>query len=170
MLYHVYLEPLLFRQRVAVVHLLTVPRASPKHLFLLLLTRQPLHLGIILDDPRRQLILLHQARFALGVSRLLPPAVQVHALEEEGFCCGAAGKATAGGGRYVPNASGRPRRNTGCRRTGTASRQLEDGAGFGWGISEPAQGRGDTGEGRRRPPTARCAWLEEPHEEPEVFR
>lgn len=75
-----YLEPLLLSQRVTIVHLLAVAGAAAKHLLLLLLTGQTLHLSVILDDPRGQLILFHQARLPLGVSGLLAPTVEVHAL------------------------------------------------------------------------------------------
>lgn len=79
-----YLEPLLLGQRVTVVHLFAMAGAAAEHLLLFLFTGQSLHLCIVLDDPRRELVLLHQARFPLGVSGLLAPAVQVHALRGAG--------------------------------------------------------------------------------------
>lgn len=79
-----YLEPLFLSQRVAIVHLLAVARTTAEHLLLLLLAGQSLHLSVVLDDPRGELIFLHQAWLPLGISGLLTPAVQVHALGSEG--------------------------------------------------------------------------------------
>lgn len=77
------LQPLLLSQRIAVVHLFSLPRTSPEHFLLLLLARQSLNLGIVLHDPSGQLILLHQTWFTPWVAGFFTSPVQVHTLEEQ---------------------------------------------------------------------------------------
>lgn len=78
-----YLEPLFFREGITVIHFLAMPGAAAEHLLLLFLAGEPLHLGVVLQDPGRELVLLHQPWLPLGISCLLAPPVQVHALPEQ---------------------------------------------------------------------------------------
>lgn len=78
-----YLEPLFFREGITVIHFLAMPGAAAEHLLLLFLAGEPLHLGVVLQDPGRKLVLLHQPWLPLGIPRLLAPPVQVHALPEQ---------------------------------------------------------------------------------------
>lgn len=78
---HTYPQPLLLREGVAVVHVPPLARPPPEDLLLLLFTRQPFHLGVIFNNPRGQLVFLHQAGLAFGVPGILSPPVHVHALE-----------------------------------------------------------------------------------------
>lgn len=77
---HTYPQPLLLGEGVAVVHVPALARPPAEYLLLLFLTRQPLHLGVVFNNPGGQLIFLHEARLALWVPGVLPPPVHVHAL------------------------------------------------------------------------------------------
>lgn len=78
-----YPQPLFFRQRVAVVHVATTARPSAEHPLLLLFICEPFNLGFISDDPRGQLVLLHEARLTLWVPGVLPTTIHVHTLTDE---------------------------------------------------------------------------------------
>ena len=78
---HTYPQPLLLREGVAVVHVPALAGPPPEDLLLLLFTRQPFHLGVIFNNPRGQLVFLHQAGLAFRVPGILSPPVHVHALE-----------------------------------------------------------------------------------------
>ena len=78
---HTYPQPLFLREGIAVVHVPPLARPPPEDLLLLLFTRQPFHLGVIFNNPRGQLVFLHQAGLAFRVPGILSPPVHVHALE-----------------------------------------------------------------------------------------